>query len=131
MVRTRFLAIFLVAGLIAGVAGPAALAQNGGGAGDQQYQDPFGGSTKTTTSKTKTTPSKTSGKGNGLSSTPNLGSSGSSGTSAAPATSTTAAGSGASELPRTGEDVAVVALIGLVLLLVGFGLRLRAADDRR
>lgn len=124
----------LAAASVAAGAGPAAvLAQDDGGAGDQQYQDPFGSSQGSGPAKSKTTsasatPSKR--KKNGLSQTPNLGSSGTAGASAGSTSGTTDA-AGASELPRTGGDTAPVALIGVALLLCGIGLRLRTADERR
>jgi len=127
MPPARTLATLLAAGALAAGAVPvAAGAQSGGGAGDQQYQDPFGTS-KTKTTSTTSTPSK-SGKKNGLSQTPNLGSSQTAGTSAGSTTNSTAAQG--SELPRTGGDIAPVALIGIALLLGGIGLRLRMADER-
>ena len=72
------------------------------------------------------------GKKNGLSQTPNLGSSGTAGTStsATPTSSSPSASAGASELPRTGADVGRIALLGLVMVLFGIGLRLRTADER-
>ena len=135
MPRARSLAILLTAALLAVASAPPAIAQSGSGAGDQQYQDPFGTSKGSSGSKTKTTsssaPSK-KGKKNGLSQTPNLGASGTAGTttSATTPSSSSSASAGASELPRTGADVGRIALVGLVLVLFGIGLRLRTADER-
>src|SRR5436190_23766324 len=126
MPSVRTLATLLAAAALAlGGVAAVAVAQGGGGAGDQQYQDPFG-TTKTSTTKHRSAaaPSK-SGKRNGLSQTPNLGSSGTSAASATPAPAAS------SELPRTGGDTGRVALLGLALLLGGIGLRLRTADERR
>jgi hypothetical protein len=137
----RIAALLAVACLGACAPVTSALAQ---GAGDQQYQDPFGSSgssgsskPKTSTPKTQTTPSgslaplspspQTSG-GSGTAS----GSAGtSSGTSTATATApaTPAAGTAAS-LPNTGLDTRVLLLGGAALLLFGLGLRLRSAPER-
>jgi LPXTG-motif cell wall-anchored protein len=120
-----------------------ALAQ---GAGDQQYQDPFGssnssGSSKPKTSKptTPTTPSgslaplspspqTSSGSGNGTASG-SAGTSSGTGTATASAPAAPAAGA-ASSLPNTGLDTRVLVLGGAALLLFGLGLRLRSAPER-
>jgi LPXTG-motif cell wall-anchored protein len=112
-----------------------ALAQ---GAGDQQYEDPFGGSGTSTTKSTPktqtTTPSSTlaplspspQSSGNG-----STGSSGSSGTATTPSTSTTPAPAATAQgLPNTGADARVLLLAGGALLLIGLGLRLRSAPER-
>ena len=136
----RIAVLFAVACLGAGLAASLAIAQD---AGDQQYQDPFGGSTttKTTSSKPKrqtttTTPSgeltpapQTSGSGSSGSS----GSGGSSGTSGSTAgTTTTPAAPAASSggLPNTGVDARVLLLAGGALLLLGLGIRLRSTPER-
>ena len=116
----------LTAACVAGAPG-AALAQGGGGAGDQQYQDPFATSPAKSKQRSASAPAKKRKK-NGLSQTPNLGSSGTAGTSTSSSQSSGAPA--ASELPRTGGDTGRVALLGLVLLLFGIGLRLRTADER-
>jgi LPXTG-motif cell wall-anchored protein len=133
----RIFLLLVVACLGAAVPVTFALAQD---AGDQQYQDPFGGSgTSTTKGSTKTTPNaQTTPSGNlqPLSPSPqstgtgSTGSSGSSGTttpstSAAPAPA--AAGQG---LPNTGADARMLLLAGGALLLIGLGLRLRSAPER-
>jgi len=122
----------LVAVLCLGISVPVttALAQ---GAGDQQYQDPFGdsgssGSGSSGSSGTKTTPStspepltpspQTSGTG---STTAGTG-------AAAPTPSSAPAATGS--LPNTGLDARVLLLGGAVLLLCGLGLRLRWAPER-
>jgi LPXTG-motif cell wall-anchored protein len=122
-----------------GVAAPvtAALAQ---GAGDQQYQDPFGdsgsgsgssgaGSSGSSGSKTQT---NQGGSVEPLSPSPQTssGSSGSgtsgSGTAATPTTTPQASRS----LPNTGLDTRVLLLGGAALLILGLGLRLRSAPER-
>jgi LPXTG-motif cell wall-anchored protein len=131
----------LVAVLCLGASVPAttALAQ---GAGDQQYQDPFGdpgsgssdsGSSGSGGSGTQTdqggsieplSPSpQTSG---GSSSGSGTAGTGSSGTAATPSTAPQATGS----LPNTGLDTRVLLLGGAALLIVGLGLRLRSAPER-
>jgi LPXTG-motif cell wall-anchored protein len=152
----RRLLPLLLCGLLA--AAPATvLAQ--GGAGDDQYQDPFGPSSGQTDTG--------SGGGGGDDGSSRGGrdrggdrSSGSSGGSDTPASSGTSSGSDAStdtppltqdpglgsaespgtadtgprtELPRTGMDAPIVALLGAGLLAAGLGLRLRVrtVDDRR
>jgi LPXTG-motif cell wall-anchored protein len=129
MPRARSLAVLLVATTLSAPA--AAFAQGSGGAGDNQYQDPFsgkgGGSSTTTGSSGSSSSSATSSQSGALSQTPNLGSSSS--TVPAPATapaSTTASGT----LPNTGSDPRLIVLAGLALLLFGIGLRLRTADER-
>jgi LPXTG-motif cell wall-anchored protein len=138
-VRRRIVVLLGAACLAAAVPAVPALAQ---GAGDQQYQDPFGGSGTSTTgsgsggsgssgagSQTQTTPS---GNLEPLSPSPqNAGSSGSSGSSSATTTTTpsTPAASGQA-LPNTGADVRLLALAGGALLLTGLGLRLRSAPER-
>jgi LPXTG-motif cell wall-anchored protein len=141
----RIAALLAVACLGACAPVTSALAQ---GAGDQQYQDPFGssgssGSSKPKTSKpkTQTTPSGSlaplspspqtsgasgSGSGGG-SASGSAGTSSGTGTAAAPAVP--AAGT-ASSLPNTGLDTRVLLLGGAALLLVGLGLRLRSAPER-
>lgn len=104
----------------------AALAQSGG-AGDNQYQDPFGSSGKSSGSSHSTTtrhPSS-SGTANGLSQSANLGSSSSTSSSTVTATAPAATG----QLPNTGSDPRLIVLAGLALLLFGIGLRLRTADE--
>jgi LPXTG-motif cell wall-anchored protein len=109
---------------------PAAAPAQSGGAGDQQYSDPLAGTTTT---------SPSSGSGSS-------GSSGSSGTSGASGTQlgqappvsgsgqttteTSPTGSQTAQLPNTGADPRVLALLGLALLLAGVGLRLRTRDGR-
>jgi hypothetical protein len=126
MPPARTLATLLAsASLAAGAGSSIALAQDDGGAGDEQYKDPFG------SSQTASVPKAKKKKKNGLSQTPNLGSSGTAGASAGSTPTATAAPQATSELPRTGGDTAPVALTGLALLLCGIGLRLRTADERR
>jgi LPXTG-motif cell wall-anchored protein len=130
----------LVAVLCLGLSVPAtsALAQ---GAGDQQYQDPFGdsgsgssgsgsgGSGTQTTQGGSIEPLSPSPQSSGASGSGSSGSSGSgtsSGTAVAPSTAPQATGS----LPNTGLDTRVLLLGGAALLIVGLGLRLRSAPER-
>lgn len=100
----------------------AALAQSGG-AGDNQYVDPFGSSNSQQQQQSSGSKGGSgTSTGPALSSTPTL-----SGSSSAP--STTAAAP-AQTLPRTGLDVGLVAALGLVALVMGAALRLRLRDDR-
>ncbi len=138
----------LLAGLLA-LAPASALAQ--GGAGDDQYQDPFGGSNDTPaqsgggsssggsqSGSSQGSQGGSSSQGGGTSSSGQ--SSGSSGATEAPAqtsapatspapvdpgTAPTAAPAASGQLPRTGLDVRLVALLGAGLLAAGVGLRLR------
>jgi LPXTG-motif cell wall-anchored protein len=123
------------------LAAPAtALAQ---GAGDDQYQDPFGdpaaqgtgGKNDGLSTKPKI-PGSTSGASNS-----NSGSSGAGGSSGSGTTPAAGSGAGtatgpatpsqsapARSLPNTGSDPRLLALLGVALLLVGIGLRLRTLD---
>jgi len=136
----RRLLPLLLCGLLAAV--PATvLAQ--GGAGDDQYQDPFAGqgsdsgrSGNSSGSNSGSTGTTTQSGGNTapeLTQNPDLGSSTPAPTpAAAPATSGTAGvTTSRSELPRTGFDAPEVALLGIGLLAAGIGLRLRVAHGRR
>jgi hypothetical protein len=141
------------------IAGTPAVAHAQGGAGDDQYQDPFGGSNSGSSSggggsskggdsgssnagSSGSSGSAAQGSGSNapeLTQDPDLGSSGSTSSSStpapapAPATSSSTASSATtrSELPRTGFDAPEVALLGIGLLAAGVGLRLRVAHGRR
>jgi len=110
------------------------------GAGDDQYQDPFGD---------EPTQSQGDGDGGGLSDEPPVtdddggsagsggsGSDGSGGSAGAEEPSTGTAGaegetatpSLADQLPRTGSDPWQLMLVGSTLLMIGVGLRLRTID---
>jgi hypothetical protein len=104
-----------------GAAPGAALAQSGG-AGDDQYVDPFGGSSQQHSSGSKGS-SGNSTTGPALSSAPSL---------SASSTSTPAAPAAApgQTLPRTGMDAGLVAALGLMLLGAGAAIRLRLRDER-
>jgi cytoskeletal protein RodZ len=147
----------------AAIAGVPAVAHAQGGAGDDQYQDPFAGSDSSggsssggqsgTTAKPKPKPaptqtqsnaptltqeppttSSTSSSAASSSSSSSSSTSTSSSTTAAPATSSSTAPSAPAargELPRTGFDAPIVALLGGGLLVAGVGLRMRVAHGRR
>ena len=87
-------------------------------AGDNQYQDPLGGSQGSS--------GASQGSGSGSSSTTGSSSSGSSssGQTTGSAGSASASASGR-QLPRTGAEPFTIALLGGGLLLAGVGLRLR------
>ena len=125
----RLATLLAVSSLAAGALPAAASAQSGNGAGDQQYQDPFGASQTSTPAKKKKSSSGGQGNKNGLSQTPNLGSSGTAGASAG-STSSGSSGAGSLQLAKTGGEPGPLALIGVTLLLGGIGLRLRTADER-
>jgi hypothetical protein len=121
VLRTRHLACLLALAL---ALPSAAFAQ---GAGDDQYQDPFGD---------EPTAQAQNGQDDGLSEEPpgdgedgddGTGGSGSGGGTGggtpAPATATPRSG-----LPTTGSDLTPLALVGAAFLLMGVGLRLRTID---
>jgi LPXTG-motif cell wall-anchored protein len=122
-----------------------ALAQ---GAGDQQYQDPFGDSGSGSSGNSD---NNSGGSGSGSSSgsgdveplTPapqtsgggaSSGGSGTASPSSGAAAGTTSSGAAttapAGTLPNTGLDTRVLIIGGAVLLLLGVGLRLRNAPER-
>jgi LPXTG-motif cell wall-anchored protein len=133
-------ALLAVACLGASAPVTAALAQ---GAGDQQYQDPFGdsgsgssGSSGSGGSKTQTNPRSTIKP---LSPSPQTAGGGSSGGASSPGASGSASGGAAAtpaapqartSLPNTGLDTRALLLAGAVLLILGLGLRLRSAPER-
>jgi hypothetical protein len=139
-VRRRIAALLAVACLGASAPVTAALAQ---GAGDQQYQDPFGdsgsgssGSSGSGGAKTQTTPRSTikplspspqtsGGASSGGSSSP-----GASGSASSGAATTPTAPQARTSLPSTGLDTRVLLLAGGVLLILGLGLRLRSTPER-
>lgn len=123
-------------------AGPVAtaLAQ---GAGDQQYQDPFGGDDSGSGNSDNNSGGSGSNSGGGdvepLTPAPQTsggGSSSGSGSSspssgaAGPSSSGTTTTAPAATLPNTGLDTRVLVIGGAVLLLLGLGLRLRNAPER-
>jgi hypothetical protein len=114
-VRRLIAAVLAVVAL--GIAPGAALAQSGG-AGDEQYVDPFGSNSQQHSSSGSKGSSGTS-TGPALSSAPAL---------SASSTTTTAAPT--ATLPRTGMDAGLVAAFGLLLLGAGAAIRLRLRDER-
>jgi LPXTG-motif cell wall-anchored protein len=135
----RRIVVLLVVALL-GVGGPvtAAYAQ---GAGDQQYQDPFGNDDGSSDSGSGNSDSGSSDSDDEditpLSPSPQTsggstsGSSGtSSGTSTPVPTGTTTSSATAGTLPDTGLDTRVLLLAGAVLVLLGAGLRMRNAPER-
>lgn len=130
----RRIVVPLVATLSLVGAPATALAQ---GAGDEQYSDPLAGSTQTTQSSGS---SGSSGSGSSstetspLTQSPPVTGSGSTTTGTATGTTagqgTAATSSAGTQLPNTGADPRVLALLGLALLLAGAGLRLRTRDAR-
>jgi LPXTG-motif cell wall-anchored protein len=128
--RLRIVAFIAILAL---AAPPAALAQSdGGGAGDSQYQDPFGSSAPSKPS-TPAPQQQPAGQQTSPQPTPDH-------TAPAPAATAPAAqaqaqapqsqAAPAPTLPRTGFDVLPVAAAGLVLLLGGLALWRRPHADR-
>jgi LPXTG-motif cell wall-anchored protein len=147
VVRLRCLAAPLVVAA-ALVAPSAALAQ--GGAGDDQYADPFGSSPGQSQSPshqggsspathphrtgTGTSPSVPSGAGSSTSSATTQSSTSTSATTPAATTTATgptasAAGASSQQLPYTGADAGLIALTGALLLGGGVALRVRLRES--
>jgi LPXTG-motif cell wall-anchored protein len=142
----RRIVVLLVVALL-GVGAPvtAAYAQ---GAGDQQYEDPFGGDDGS--SGSNGSGSSGSGGGGGSNSdsngdiepitpAPQTSGGGTSGSGAPSGTAGTApsgtatsptAPAATGQLPNTGLDTRVLIIAGAVLVLAGLGLRLRNAPER-
>jgi hypothetical protein len=120
--RHRIAAALAVA--VMAVAPGAALAQSGG-AGDDQYVDPFGSGNSQQHSGSGSKGSSGSATGPALSSTPSL-----SASSPATTTATPPAAASGQTLPRTGMDAGLVAALGVALMLTGVALRLRVRDER-
>lgn len=130
--------MLLVVALLGAGGGPIAAA-HAQGAGDQQYQDPFGDDDSGSgSSGNSNSGSSNSGSGNDDNITPlspspqtSGGSSGtSSGTGTGTATPTTTPSATAGTLPNTGLDTRVLLLAGAVLVLLGAGLRMRNGPER-
>src|SRR3954469_19733728 len=102
------------------------------GAGDDQYQDPFAAAPKTTKSPPAASNQRAQTGQPSLSNQPPAQSSAaaptqqSASSTAAPAQAAPATGS---QLPYTGAEIPAMALMGLGLLGLGVGLRLRTLDD--
>jgi LPXTG-motif cell wall-anchored protein len=135
----RRIVVLLVVALM-GVGGPVAsvYAQ---GAGDQQYQDPFGNSDSGSGSSGSSGSGSSGSNGSGDNSlaplSPSPQTSGGSGTTNGSGTAgnsatgnTTTSPATAATLPNTGLDTRILLLAGAVLLLAGVGLRMRNAPER-
>jgi hypothetical protein len=123
----RWRHVLVCLGLLALLAGPTvALAQGGGSAGDQQYTDPFGSTTHSSTTQTQPQQTTTSAPATtppATSTTP------ATVTSSADAGSTpvaTAASSNGKTLPYTGLDLWTVVGVGLTLMASGLLIRVRS-----
>jgi LPXTG-motif cell wall-anchored protein len=107
----------------------AALAQSDGdgGAGDSQYEDPFGTQTQSTPSTPSQQQQPAQQQRSSPQPTPDH-------TDAAPGATAPAAQAqqtqSGQELPRTGFDVLPVAVVGLLLVLGGLALRRRPHGER-
>ena len=103
-----------------------AVAHAQGGAGDDQYQDPFGNSGASSGSGSN---SGSGGGGSNQSNPPPLSSAPPAASAPAPTTTTVPAASAATaqgaQLAATGADPMLVALLGAGLVMGGAGLRLR------
>ena len=138
--------MLLVVALL-GVAAPltaAAFAQSGG-AGDQQYSDPFGNDDSSSGSGNSNSGSGSSSSNSDsdsapLTQAPQTSGSGSSGSAGSGSSSSGAGAAGTSTspttpaasgtLPDTGLDARVLVLLGVILVLAGIGLWLRNAPER-
>src|SRR4051794_36182242 len=118
----------------AALAASAAPARAQSGAGDDQYTDPFGGTSKksqkstTTSSAARKQAPKSQTTGPPLSNQPPVSSNNSSTTGTTPSTPSPAPAASA-QLPRTGFEVPGIALLGAGLLASGIGLRMRTVDE--
>jgi LPXTG-motif cell wall-anchored protein len=122
--RRRITALLAV---LAVAVAPAAAPAQSGGAGDDQYVDPIGGSPQTQNGGGGSSGSGSSGS-NGSSTAPSLSASPSLSSTQAPAAAPAA--TGGNTLPRTGFDAGAMAALGFTLLLMGLGLRRRLLHDR-
>jgi hypothetical protein len=115
MVPRRIAALAAVLALIAPAA---AFAQS---AGDEQYQDPFGGDEQSQDdgSQSPDTPTSSDDAGSGTTTTTQTPAP----TGAEPAATAAQASPAAEQLPRTGGDVVLPAVAGFWLLLGGVALR--------
>lgn len=127
--------MLLVVALL-GAGGPVAAA-HAQGAGDQQYQDPFGGDDSGSSGSSGSGSSGSSDDGDitPLSPSPQTSGGGSAtGSTGTPAgtgaAATTTPSATAGTLPDTGLDTRVLLLAGAVLVLLGAGLRMRNAPER-
>jgi LPXTG-motif cell wall-anchored protein len=128
-VRTpRWLATcMLLLGALALAVPAVTLASGGGSAGDQQYTDPFGGTTTSATHTTTSAPPATSSPSPSPTPTTSATPVASTQTSSSDPTAPTAtiASSTAGQLPRTGYDSWLAAALGFALVAGGLALRVR------
>jgi LPXTG-motif cell wall-anchored protein len=118
-----------LAAIILTLSPAAALAQS---AGDQQYADPFGNNEQNQSGGGSGGGGSGGGQGQAAPSASGVAPTQAQGAGTAASSATgTAAESGSGELPRTGLDAGLVAVLGAVLLLAGLALRRRTADARR
>lgn len=139
MLLPRRLAILLASCLLAAVPAVAPASAWAQSAGDEQYADPLaepeGGEAAEEMPPLSTDPqaSQSSGSGSGSAPAQPAAAAAQAGTAedaSADPPAETAPRTAATELPRTGLDAGVVGLLGLAVLLLGIGLRLRVADVR-
>jgi LPXTG-motif cell wall-anchored protein len=143
----RIVVLLVVALLSVGAGVGGSVSAHAQGAGDQQYQDPFGGDDSGSGNGDNSSSGSNSGSSGSSDSggdveplTPapqTSGGSGSSGSGSASGSGTasgttagTATTAPAATLPNTGLDTRVLLLGGAVLVLLGVGLRLRNAPER-
>ena len=113
----------LLLGLLA--LGAPAVALAGGSAGDQQYTDPFGAGTTTTSAARDTATATTPASATTPAATPPAADPAPAQTSTGSQPTATVAGT-SSSLPYTGYDTWMAAGFGAVMLATGLGLRLQA-----
>jgi LPXTG-motif cell wall-anchored protein len=123
-VRLRHRASVLA--LAAVLAAPGAALAQGGGAGEEQYQDPFGGEEPQEQPAPEPAPTAAPAP---AAPAPAPATTGESAAESAPAPAPAASSGGGDELPRTGAPAGLVAAAGLALLAGGLLLRRRSSRD--
>ncbi len=135
---TRLILIALCLVLSVAALGPAVALASGPSAGDQQYVDPLGGSTGSSSNGSGSSSGNSSASGSGTAAASSPTATASAGSTTTPtstsstgATSTTTGTTTASSrtLPFTGFNVWEGAVIGVVMLGAGLLLRRRAAHE--